>query len=76
MQVLVMAWQVCSGELPVERLGGVVVRPVKASRVRLSSDRLVKFVRRDDFLLDDGEEDLWFSQDAWTGVWIMMQSRG
>lgn len=28
-------------------------------------------VRSDDFALEDGEEDPWLSQEAWTGVWTM-----
>ena len=66
--------QVAGGELPAERPGGLVVAVHEAQQGPGQLLEAAEVVRGDDFLLDDGEEDLgiWFSQDACRGVQIMM----
>jgi hypothetical protein len=50
--------QVCCGEFPAERLGGLVVAAHEAQQGGGELLEAVEVVRGDDFLLDDGEEDL------------------
>ena len=65
--------QVAGGELPAERPGGLVVAAHEAQQGGGELLEAVEVVRGDDFRLDDGEEiSIWFSQDACTGVWIMI----
>jgi hypothetical protein len=49
--------QVAGGELPAERLGGLVVAVRKAQQGGGELFEAVEVVGGDDFLLDDGEED-------------------
>jgi hypothetical protein len=50
--------QVAGGELPAERPGGLVVAVREAQQGCGELSEAVEVVRGDDFLLDDGEEDL------------------
>jgi hypothetical protein len=49
--------QVCGGELPVERPGGLVVAVHEREQGAGEFIQAGEVVGRDDFLLDDGEED-------------------
>ena len=65
--------QVAGGEFPAERPGGLVVAAEKPSRCRESCSRLSKsFGLTTFFWMTEKKISIWFSQDACTGVWIMI----
>jgi hypothetical protein len=64
--------QVAGGEFPAERPCGLVVPVHEAQQGGGELFEAAEVVGGDDLLLDDGEEGFWFSQDACSGVWIMI----
>ena len=64
--------QVIGGELPVERPGGAVVAVHEGQQGIAEGAQAREVAGGEGFLLDDGEDDRWLSQEACTGVWIMI----
>ena len=65
--------QVVGGELPVERPGGAVVAVHEGEQGMAEGAQAWEVAGGEDFLLDDGKDDLHLiNHDACTGVWIMI----
>jgi hypothetical protein len=65
--------QVGTGELPAERPGGLVVAAGEGQQGSGELGRAGEVVGRDDlFCTMEKKTSIWFSQEACTGVWIMI----